>query len=284
METLKSKTNPMGISGNYVSSLRRPGMKDFEIGRPVGRGSFGQVYLARTRLEKYPMVLKCLSIKQLVEWGMLTQLRREIDIHATLNHPQIIKLYAWFDDVDKIVLALEWAFVGDMFHSLRKEGKFSEVKSSVYLRQVVSALDYCHGLNVTHRDIKPENVMIFSDWECKIGDFGWSKLNTQKLNSTMCGTMEYMALELVENTGLYDKTVDNWACGILLYEMLHGESPFVPAGTDEERRNFQQLIYKLSTNITYDAVKVIRGLLVHKPGERMDLKAILEEPFITKHI
>uniref|UniRef100_A0AC35U195 Aurora kinase n=1 Tax=Rhabditophanes sp. KR3021 TaxID=114890 RepID=A0AC35U195_9BILA len=264
--------------------FRRPVMKDFEIGRPLGKGAFGQVYLARTRLEKFPMVLKCISLKQLVEGEMLNQVRREIDIHSTLNHPHIVKLYAWFDDGDKIVLALEWAFKGDMFHSLRNERQFSEEKSSVYLRQVVSALDFCHERNVTHRDLKPENVMIFSDRECKIADFGWSVHNTQTHNSTMCGTMEYMASELVADMGMHDHTVDNWACGILLYEMLHGEPPFKKVETEEGQMQFLELQYTFAEHISKDAEAVIRGLLKHRPNHRMILKKVLEEPFITNYM
>nr|XP_018267192.1 AUR protein kinase [Kwoniella dejecticola CBS 10117]OBR89350.1 AUR protein kinase [Kwoniella dejecticola CBS 10117] len=137
---------------------------------------FGKVYLARVRSRTDPfiLVLKCLTKDEIITKQVQTQVRREIEVMQTLRHPNIIRLYGWFHDSERIFLMLELAGKGELFKQLAKKGKFSEKRSSQYIRQVASGLAYLHSNDIIHRDIKPENLLLGMNGEIKIGDFGWS--------------------------------------------------------------------------------------------------------------
>ncbi|OCF33900.1 AUR protein kinase [Kwoniella heveanensis CBS 569] len=137
-------------------------LNNFDIGRPLGKGHFGRVYLARVKSQDDPfiLVLKCLLKDQVISRGVQTQVRREIEVMQKLRHPNIIRLYGWFHDSTRILLMLEFAGQGELFKHLAKKGRFSETRSSRYIRQVASGLQYLHENQIIHRDIKPENLLI----------------------------------------------------------------------------------------------------------------------------
>uniref|UniRef100_A0A6G3MIE7 Aurora kinase A (Trinotate prediction) n=1 Tax=Henneguya salminicola TaxID=69463 RepID=A0A6G3MIE7_HENSL len=160
---------------NYTNKQTKEwNLDDFEIGRPLGRGKFGRVYLARERRTHYIIALKVLFKSQLVKNSVEHQLRREIEIQSHLRHPNILRLYGYFHDHNKVYLILEYASRGELYHELRKEKYFDEKRSSTYILQIAHALSYCHSKKVIHRDLKPENILIGIYGELKISDFGWS--------------------------------------------------------------------------------------------------------------
>jgi serine/threonine protein kinase len=146
---------------------------DFEFGLALGRGKFGHVYLARTKKEKFLVAIKILYKRQLCKSGVLKQLQREIEIQSHLNHPNILKMYGFFYDDEKIYLILEWAPGGEVFTDLKLNKKYPEPKAAHIVAQVIDAFSYMHSKNVIHRDLKPENLL-----DCggviKLADFGWS--------------------------------------------------------------------------------------------------------------
>lgn len=239
-------------------------LKDFDIGRPLGKGHFGKVYLARAReAESFVLVLKCLEKAEIAAQSVQTQVRREIEIMQQLRHPNIIRLYDWFDDQTRVVLMLEYAGQGEVFKHLRKAGRFSESRSSRYIGQVAAGLAYLHERDIIHRDIKPENLLIGKDGEIKIGDFGWS-VHSQADDSqrTIAGTLSYVAPEMILGQA-YGRAVDVWALGVLTYEFLTGHEPFdadvprlvqsricrcdvrFPDHVSKESRNFMLLLLQL---------------------------------------
>lgn len=135
-------------------------LSDFEIGRPLGKGKFGNVYLARESKSKYIVALKVLFKSQLVNNNVQHQLRREIEIQAHLHHPNILRMFGYFHDDKKVYLILEYAPQGELYGKLRKAGRFSNEISSNYMYQMVDAMEFCHEKNVIHRDIKPENILL----------------------------------------------------------------------------------------------------------------------------
>ncbi len=150
-------------------------LHSFEIGRPLGKGKFGRVYMARTKLEPhYIIALKCLYKSEIVESKVEKQVRREIEIQTNLRHPHILRLYGFFHDEKRIFLMLEFAGKGELYKQLNKAGRFSERRSSRYIDQMADALSYLHSKHVIHRDIKPENLLLGLNGDLKIGDFGWS--------------------------------------------------------------------------------------------------------------
>lgn len=190
---------------------------NFDIGRPLGRGKFGNVYLAREKETKFVIALKVLFKKQIASQGIEHQVRREIEIQSHLRHPNILRMYGFFHDEQRIYLILEYASGGTLFNALKKEGKFDEKKSAKYIKSLISALEYLHGRDVIHRDIKPENLLLGHNDELKIADFGWSVHEPNSLRTTLCGTIDYLSPEMVQGKA-HTKAVDLWSLGVLTYE------------------------------------------------------------------
>jgi len=172
----KAPTNPYGP--DYPKgSLDNPWkLSDFDIGKPLGKGKFGNVYLAREKKSHYIVALKVLFKSQLQKNEVEHQLRREIEIQSHMRHPHILRLFGYFWDETRIYLILEFAARGEMYKLLQKQpgGHFDEAKTAKYVGQLAKALKYCHQHNVIHRDIKPENLLLDLKGDLKIADFGWS--------------------------------------------------------------------------------------------------------------
>ena len=201
-------------------------LTDFDIGRPLGKGKFGRVYMVRTKIEpKYILALKCLYKSEIVQSRVEKQIRREIEIQQNLRHPNVLRLYGYFHDEKRIFLMLEFAGKGELYKQLTKYGSFSERRSAVYIDQMADALSYLHSKHVIHRDIKPENLLLGINGELKIGDFGWSVHAPSNRRTTLCGTLDYLPPEMVEGRE-HNEKVDYWALGVLTYEFIVGSPPF----------------------------------------------------------
>ena len=165
--------------------------------------------------------------------GMIEQFRTEIEALRSLQHPNIITLYDVYISDEKIYIVMELMSGGELFDYVVNKGTLNEEEASKIVQKVTSALVYMHSKNIIHRDLKPENLMLIrkprdgEDIEVKIIDFGLAKvLVSDSVAYTICGTPEYYAPEiLIQGVG-YNKTVDWWSVGILIYEMIFGKTPF----------------------------------------------------------
>ena len=255
--------------------------------KQLGSGSFGRVFLVTHNETKKLYALKVIDKRKLlVSYGKLDIIYNEINIHSKLEHENIIKLYNVHEDNENINIIMEYAPNGNLFELLSKEKNgFSEYKAFEYFIQVVNAVYYLHNNNIIHRDIKPENILIGEDNKIKLCDFGWAKELTLENRSTFCGTVEYMAPEIVENEN-YDYSVDIWSLGILLYELLYGHSPFKAKNTKNIILNIKshELTYDdKNKNVSNSCKDLIKKLLNNNPQKRYKIKDILEHPFIKKH-
>ena len=255
--------------------------------KQLGSGSFGRVFLVTHNETKKLYALKVIDKRKLlVSYGKLDIIYNEINIHSKLDHENIIKLYNIYEDNDNINIIMEYAPNGNLFELLSKEKNgFSEYKAFEYFIQVVNAVYYLHNNNIIHRDIKPENILIGEDNKIKLCDFGWAKELTLENRSTFCGTVEYMAPEIVENEN-YDYSVDIWSLGILLYELLYGHSPFKANNTKNIILNIKshELTYDdKNKNVSNSCKDLIKKLLNNNPQKRYKIKDILEHPVIKKH-
>lgn len=258
-------------------------LSDFDIGKPLGRGKFGCVYLAREKNTKYICALKVLFKSQLSKAGVEHQLRREIEIQSHLRHPNILRLYGYFYDSNRVYLILEYAAKGELYKVLQKEERFSEEKASRYIAQLADALQYCHNKHVIHRDIKPENLLLGAKGDLKIADFGWSVHAPNNRRQTLCGTLDYLPPEMIEGKD-HDSNVDVWSLGVLMYEFLVGSPPFEAQGHTETYRRISKVDLKFPSFLSEDAKDLMSRLLVKDPKQRLPLEECLAHPFITKHI
>ncbi|VDK47316.1 unnamed protein product [Anisakis simplex] len=204
---------------------------------------------------------------QIVEHKMERQLRREIEIHSRLRHHNIIRFYNYFDDENHIYMILEYALQGSVFSRLCKTQRFSEDYAAQLIVQLVDALKYCHSNNVIHRDIKPENLLLGSDGELKMGDFGWS-VHTVTSRRTFCGTTAYLAPEIVMKKG-YNEKVDLWCVGVLCYELIVGHPPFISDSVQNTFRLIKRISFDFPSHVSSLArdliTKVINSLSVLEP-------------------
>ncbi|GAA5822533.1 hypothetical protein JCM11251_006370 [Rhodosporidiobolus azoricus] len=259
-------------------------LSSFEIGRPLGKGKFGRVYMARTKSEpKYIVALKCLFKEEIVKNKVEKQVRREIEIQSNLAHPNILRLHGYFHDEKRIFLILEFAGKGELYKQLHRAGRFSEKRSSRYIAQMTDALSYLHSKHVMHRDIKPENILIGVNGELKLADFGWSVHAPGNRRSTLCGTLDYLPPEMVENRE-HTAAVDLWALGVLTYEFLCGAPPFEDlTGHQATYKKITRLDYKIPKEVSPEAADLIQKLLRLKPEDRLALDKVAQHPWIKKY-
>lgn len=260
-------------------------LHSFEIGRPLGKGRFGRVYMVRTKPPHTPYILalKTLYKSEIVQEGVEKQLRREIEIQQNLRHPNILRLYGYFHDSKRVFLMLEFAGKGELYKQLSKHGSFSERRSSRYIDQMADALSYLHSKHIIHRDIKPENLLIGINGELKIGDFGWSVHAPGNRRKTLCGTLDYLPPEMVENKA-HGAHVDLWALGVLMYEFLIGNPPF------EDRRGAKNTYLRIArvdlhfpAHVSAEPRDLITKLLQYEPEKRLSLTKVLVHPWIIRY-
>ncbi|KAI0902406.1 kinase-like protein [Annulohypoxylon nitens] len=257
----------------------------FEIGRPLGKGKFGRVYLARERTSGFICALKVLHKSELQQGRVEKQVRREIEIQSNLRHPNILQLFGHFHDSKRVFLILEFAGKGELYKHLRKENRFPEWKASQYIAQMASALRYLHRKHVIHRDIKPENILMGIHGEIKISDFGWSVHAPNSRRQTMCGTLDYLPPEMLRpgsSDNFYNEKVDLWSLGVLTYEFLVGEAPFEDTPVMTQRR-IAKADMSIPSWVSPEARDLIKRLLVLDPEKRIPLEQVQSHPWITKH-
>ncbi|CAO2652846.1 Nn.00g022570.m01.CDS01 [Neocucurbitaria sp. VM-36] len=257
----------------------------FEIGKPLGKGKFGRVYLAKERSSGFVCALKVLHKSELQQGKVEKQVRREIEIQSHLTHPNILKLFGHFHDAKRIFLILEFAGKGELYKHLRREQRFPEPKAAQYIAQMAAALKYLHRKHVMHRDIKPENILVGIHGEIKISDFGWSVHAPNNRRNTMCGTLDYLPPEMLRGGGkdnFYSEKVDLWSLGVLTYEFLVGEAPFEDTQVMTQRK-IARGEYTVPNFVSPEAKDLIKRLLVLDPEKRIALEDVERHPWIVKH-
>ena len=246
------------------------------------------MYLARTKKDKAVVALKVCYKKILEQEQVTQQLRREVEIHSRLRHPNIIRLYSYFHDETRVYLVLEYAPGGTLFSALEASPnkRFEEPRAAVVLKQLCSALAHCHKYQIVHRDIKPENILLGKKGQIKLADFGWSVANKHRdqrmQRQTLCGTVDYLPPEMVEELP-YDERVDAWMVGVLLYEMLVGGAPFAAEQPTETYERVSNLAYSVPSFVSPGARNLLSQLLVKDPEQRITMEAAGRHPWITQN-
>ncbi|KAI0207595.1 Ribosomal protein S6 kinase 2 alpha [Lamellibrachia satsuma] len=263
-----------------VTNVTRQGQKvdqsNFELLKVLGQGSFGRVFLVRKvpgpqggtdAGTLYAMkVLKKATLK--VRDRVRTKMER--DILADVDHPFIVKLHYAFQTEGKLYLILEFLRGGDLFTRLSKEVMFTEEDVKFYLAELALALDHLHKLGIVYRDLKPENILLNSDGHIKVTDFGLSKesLFEEKKTYSFCGTVEYMAPEVVNRKG-HGTAADWWSYGVLMFEMLTGALPF----QGQNRKETMTMILKAKLGmpqfLSAEAQSLLRALFKRNPANRL---------------
>ncbi|PVF96021.1 kinase-like protein [Serendipita vermifera] len=207
----------------------RYGLGDFVIHRTLGTGSFGRVHLARSKHNMRYYAIKVLAKEKVYRMKQVEHTNSERAMLARVQHPFIVNLWGTFQDSLNLYMIMDFVPGGELFTLLRKSQRFPNPVAKFYAAEVALALDYLHGLHIIYRDLKPENILIAADGHVKITDFGFAKL-VPDVTWTLCGTPDYLAPEIIQGKA-YNKSVDWYALGVLVFEMLAGYPPFYTEST-----------------------------------------------------
>jgi len=279
-------------------NINKLNLDDFEIKRVLGVGGFGKVFQVK-KLEGSDKgkiyAMKVLKKAVIVRNKETKTLDREINLHAKLErdvleavkHPFIVQLIYAFQAANKVYLILEYLSGGELFMQLQKERMLMEDTAIFYLSQIVLALEHLHTNGIIYRDLKPENIMLDREGHVKLTDFGCVKESaSDEINYTFCGTVEYMAPEILNRSGRHGKEVDWWSLGILVHDMLVGSPPF----TGNNRKIITERVLKgklqLKKYLTPDAKDILTKLLKLKIENRLgfgpeDAKGIKSHRFFS---
>ncbi|KAE9989182.1 hypothetical protein Vi05172_g6319 [Venturia inaequalis] len=207
-------------------------LDDFELIKTLGTGTFARVWLTRLQKDKQKgednvFALKILRKTDVIRLKQVEHVRNERNVLAGVaGHPFITTLISSFQDHDSLYMLLDYCPGGEVFSYLRRARRFNEPTSQFYAAEIVLILEFLHEKEgVAYRDLKPENILIDAEGHLKLVDFGFAKKIWDRETYTLCGTPEYLAPEVIRNTG-HGCAVDWWAFGILVYEFLVGQPPF----------------------------------------------------------
>uniref|UniRef100_A0A672P9G2 Protein kinase C n=1 Tax=Sinocyclocheilus grahami TaxID=75366 RepID=A0A672P9G2_SINGR len=275
---LASKLSEIGLLNTLSKRKSQPeedtvkvDLEDFSFLQVLGKGSFGKVMLARLKSDHRVFAVKMLKKDVILQ---------EDDVEATMiekrvltlahQHPFLTQLYYCFQNAERLFFVMEFVNGGDLMFHIQKCRRFDEPRARFYAAEIISALMFLHSKGIIYRDLKLDNILLDRDGHCKLADFGMCKedIREGKLTSTFCGTPDYIAPEIILEE-LYGVSVDWWALGVLLYEMLSGHAPFEAETEDElfECILKDEIIY--SSWLSNEAEDILRGLLSRDPTCRL---------------
>ncbi|GAA5890492.1 hypothetical protein JCM5296_005062 [Sporobolomyces johnsonii] len=259
----------------------------WRIGRTVGEGSSGRVKLAKHKATGQYAAVKIVPKPRRTHQEkadkMLLGIEREIVIMKLIEHPNVLRLMDVWETGSELYLIMEYVEGGELFDYLVKRGKLHADEALHYFQQIISGVDYCHRFNICHRDLKPENLLLDSEKNIKIADFGMAALERGgKLLETSCGSPHYASPEIVAGRNYHGSSSDIWSCGIILFALLTGTLPF-------DHQDIRTLLAKVKAGrfnmppwLPPDAQDLIRRMLEVDPEKRITMEEIQAHPWMTR--
>ncbi|KAM5570371.1 putative serine/threonine protein kinase IREH1 [Rosa sericea] len=289
----------------------RTSIDDFEIIKPISRGAFGRVFLAKKRTTGDLFAIKVLKKADMIRKNAVESILAERDILISVRNPFVVRFFYSFTCRENLYLVMEYLNGGDLYSLLRNLGCLDEDVARVYIAEVVLALEYLHTLFVVHRDLKPDNLLIAHDGHVKLTDFGLSKVGL--INSTddlsgpavsetsllgedetelslsehqrerrkkrsAVGTPDYLAPEILLGTG-HAATADWWSVGVILFELIVGIPPF---NAEHPQTIFDNILNRnipwprVPEELSPEAADLIDQLLTEDPTQRLGARGASE--------
>ncbi|XP_022789557.1 protein kinase C iota type-like isoform X2 [Stylophora pistillata] len=285
-----SKAKEASSGRNFLISLN-----DFTLLRVIGRGSYAKVLLVELKKNKRIYAMKVVK-KELVnddediDW---VQTEKHVFEQAS-NHPFLVGLHSCFQTASRLFFVIEFVSGGDLMYHMQRQRRLPEDHARFYSAEISCALNFLHERGVIYRDLKLDNVLLDSDGHVKLTDYGMCKegLRPGDTTSTFCGTPNYIAPEILRGED-YGFSVDWWALGVLMFEMLAGRSPFDVVGSAEnpdqntEDYLFQVILEKpirIPRSLSVKAASILKGFLNKNPIERLGCHPQTGFADITSHV
>ncbi|KAE8354813.1 kinase-like domain-containing protein [Aspergillus coremiiformis] len=287
--TMPPSSRPVGRGGD--PSMQSPAttrdmqrLDQYQTVKILGEGSFGKVKLAIHQPSGRQVALKIISRRKLLSRDMVGRVEREIQYLQLLRHPHIIKLYTVIATKTDIVMVLEYA-ERELFDYLVKRGRCNDVEARKFFQQIICAVEYCHRHKIVHRDLKPENLLIDSEKNVKIADFGLSNIMTDgNFLKTSCGSPNYAAPEVISGKLYAGPEVDVWSCGVILYVLLVGRLPFDDDYIPALFKKIAAGNFHMPPYISSGAARLIRSMLQVHPVHRLTIPEIRQDPWFLQDL
>ncbi|KAB8221836.1 kinase-like domain-containing protein [Aspergillus novoparasiticus] len=287
--TMPPPSRPIGRGGD--PSMQSPAttrdmqrLDQYQTVKVLGEGSFGKVKLAIHQPSGRQVALKIISRRKLLSRDMVGRVEREIQYLQLLRHPHIIKLYTVIATKTDIVMVLEYA-ERELFDYLVKRGRCNDAEARKFFQQIICAVEYCHRHKIVHRDLKPENLLIDSEKNVKIADFGLSNIMTDgNFLKTSCGSPNYAAPEVISGKLYAGPEVDVWSCGVILYVLLVGRLPFDDDYIPALFKKIAAGNFHMPPYISSGAARLIRSMLQVHPVHRLTIPEIRQDPWFQKDL
>jgi len=275
--------------GSFINERKGTFSSDYAKEGKLGSGNFGEVLKVRHKTSTNVRAVKVLNKAQVKKYEDPSKLLAEIDILKKIDHPNIMKIYEYYQDSKNFYIIMELISGKELFdYIVEEENKFSEVEIASIMKQILGAVCYAHNNQIVHRDLKPENILVVktpaagSDFLIKVIDWGTAKLfqPNEKMKEKF-GSSFYIAPEVL--TAKYDEKCDIWSCGVILYIMICGEPPF--NGEDNKeifekikkgKFDFNKEAFK---NVSNEAKELIKSMLKLKPEDRPKASTLLDDPW-----
>lgn len=201
-------------------------LSDFEFRKLIGKGTFGKVFMVQNKFSGELYAMKCIRKDVILENEQMENIQLEKEILYQIAHPFLVNMEFVFQNEFRIYFLMKFVKGGELFRHLVTVKRFPEDQAKFFAAQVAMALGHLHSKKIIYRDLKPENVLVGEDGYLLVADFGLAKfVKDGELANSFCGTAEYLAPEMLIGNG-HDYTVDWWALGVLIYEMIVGIPPF----------------------------------------------------------
>ncbi|KAJ3685952.1 hypothetical protein LUZ61_015116 [Rhynchospora tenuis] len=257
----------------------------YEVGRTIGEGTFAKVKFAQNTETGESVAMKVLDRATIIKHRMVDQIKREISIMKLVRHPHVVRLHEVLASRTKIYIILEFITGGELFDKIMRHGRLSENDSRKYFQQLIDGVDFCHNKGVYHRDLKPENLLLDSQGNLKISDFGLSALPEPGVSilKTTCGTPNYVAPEVISHKGYNGALADIWSCGVILYVLMAGYLPFDEVDLTTLYDKIGRAEYSFPNWFSNGAKSLIRRILDPNPDTRIRMEDIKTDEWFLKN-
>nr|XP_020633619.1 serine/threonine-protein kinase Chk1 [Pogona vitticeps] len=264
-----------------------PFVEDWDLVQTLGEGAYGEVQLAVNRRTEEAVAVKIVDMKRALECP--DQIKKEICINKMLNHENIVKFYGHRREGTIQYLFLEYCSGGELFDRIEPDVGMPEADAQKFFHQLIAGVVYLHSIGVTHRDIKPENLLLDERDNLKISDFGLATVfkynGRERLLNKICGTLPYVAPEVLKRKEFHAEPVDVWSCGIVLTAMLAGELPWdQPVDSCQEYVDWKEQKTYISPWKKIDSLPLalLLKILTENPTSRLTIADIKNDRWYTK--